>query len=70
MDMIAHGHSEAHKLKTRDEAETDLGAFFHEYVNEWHPAKDDDGSAFYPFALEILHDAKYHQPQCIDLLEL
>ena len=30
-EMIAHGHSEAHKLKTRDEAETDLGACFDQF---------------------------------------
>ena len=41
-----------------------------QYINEWHPAKDDDGAALYPFAIDILQDAKYHQPQCIDLLEL
>ena len=62
-----------------------VGAFFHafpqpfnneardlfdRYVNEWHPAKDDEGAALYPYALEIVEDSQYHQPQCVDLLEL
>lgn len=69
-EMILHGHSEAHKLQTKDEAETALGGFFDQYVTEWHPSKDDDGSALHQFAFDINQDAKYQQPQCIDLLEL
>jgi hypothetical protein len=65
-----HGHSEAHKLKTKDVAEIALGSFFDQYICEWHPAKDDEGKALYDHVIELMKESKYQQPQCIDLLDL
>jgi hypothetical protein len=73
-ELIAHGHAEANKLQTRDEAEATLGSFFGDYVSEWHPAKDANGDALYPFVKDWLpqrakdaeRDALY--PYVLDLL--
>ena len=70
MELIAHGHSDAHKLQTRDEAETKLGAFFNQCVCEWHPAKDDEGKPMYDHVIELMRESQYQPPQCIDLLKL
>ena len=68
--MIAHGHAEARKLQTRAEAEQQLGDFFGDYISEWHPCKNEDGQALYPFVLEILSAEATSEPLAVDLLEV
>ena len=69
-ELIAHGHTEALRLQTREEAEANLGDFFDDYVSEWHPAKDADGRTLFSYVDELLKQPDLQQPQCCDLLEL
>ena len=67
-DLITHGRAEALELRTRQEAEEDLGNHFGPLVFEWHPCKDETGKALSTYVSELLHRRVPMQPQCIDLL--
>ena len=70
--LIEAGYPDAYSMSTREEAEQQLGKYYHDYVKEWHPSKDAAGKQLYPFRAEALTAKKTTnaQPHCCDLLEL
>ena len=52
----------------REDAERNLGQYFHAHVKEWHPSKDAGGYALYNFRAELLRETE--RPMRVDLLEL
>ena len=68
-ELLAHGHSEALKLRTKDGAQSELGDFFDPLVCEQHPCKTETGDALFPFVQELLSQPDLAQPQCTDLLD-
>lgn len=67
--LIDLGYPKASDYRLKEEAENELGAFFHKHASEWHPAKDSAGNNLYNFEAEFLFDKKFPKPQCVDLLE-
>mgnify|MGYP003324033279 CR=1 FL=1 len=68
--MIKAGYPDARNLQTKDERDKSLGAFFNEYVKEWHPSKDAGGNQRYPFKLDLLQNKEFDKPQSVDLLDM
>ncbi len=52
--LIAQHHAEALKLRTKTEAECELGNLFDAYLKEWHPCKDDTGANLFPYIQNLL----------------
>ena len=71
--MVAANHPKAEELRTWQQAEQEIAAFYHRYVSEMHPCRDAHGAELYGFNdltvenLQLPHRAK---PQCVRLLPL
>jgi len=64
-----HGPNVAN-LRTWEEAEQELSAFFNNYVSETHPAKDTHGDALYDFVIDNLTLPEMQRPQTVNLREV
>ena len=64
------GRHDVDNWKTWEQAETEIAAFFKDYVREMHPCKDTDGRSLYPFLIENIQLPHCAKPQTINLLDL
>ena len=65
--LRTRGSGDALAFRTKEEAETELGEFFGQYLSERHPSRNAQGNMTYNYTLEVLRNADLQQPQCVDL---
>ena len=68
--LRARGRDDVDLYETWEQAEDKVASFFDEYIQEMHPAKDEDGFPLYDFILDKIQLPREDKPQTINLHQL